>query len=282
MNNFYLVVNTDKKDAEAKRTEVRRYLAKRGASCFSSERVYVKGRRFTELSDVPPETECVITLGGDGTFIRASRDFASRNIPIFGINIGELGYLTGLGANEDLEHALDCLMSGQFRLEERMMLRGVITRGGKTMTENIALNDIILSRAGDMRVLSFEIQVNGQVLSEYSADGMIVSTPTGSTAYNLSAGGPIAQPDSQLMILTPICSHTLSARSVILGADNRVTIRLLESNYGSQSAVFDGDTYIPLEPGDEIAIERSRLTTRIVKLDHQSFLGTLKSKLAFR
>lgn len=196
-----------------------------------------------------------------------------------GINLGDLGYLTQMGKGGNLEELLDALLSDRYEIQERMMLTGRIYHKGRPEASHIALNDIVLAREGDMRVLKFKIYVNGQFLYEYSADGVIVSTPTGSTAYNLSAGGPIAQPDGELLILTPVCPHTLTSRTIVLGPESRIRIEISEKNEGCQAAAFDGGTKVALTHGDYIEIERSKMVTRAVKLDDRSFLDILKHKM---
>lgn len=279
MKHFYIIMNEDKEDARDMHHAIGTYLKEHGCFYKTSGGEFHKGRRFTSVSDVPEGTDCVITLGGDGTLIQAARDLAGSGIPIIGINLGNLGYLTQMGRDGDINELLDLLLTDRYQIQERMMLRGCAYHDGKLTAENIALNDIVLTREGDLRVLRFKIYVDGQFLYEYSADGMIVATPTGSTAYNLSAGGPIAQPDGQLLILTPICPHTLTSRTIVLGPDSRVRIEISMKNQGSQMVSFDGDTKIPLEPGDYIEIERAKMVTRVVKLDHRSFLDILKYKM---
>ena len=184
-----------------------------------------------------------------------------------------------MGKGGNLEELLDALLSDRYEIQERMMLTGRIYHKGRPEASHIALNDIVLAREGDMRVLKFKIYVNGQFLYEYSADGVIVSTPTGSTAYNLSAGGPIAQPDGELLILTPVCPHTLTSRTIVLGPESRIRIEISEKNEGCQAAAFDGGTKVALTRGDYIEIERSKMVTRAVKLDDRSFLDILKHKM---
>lgn len=279
MRNFYIIVNEDKDDVKNVKNTIEAYLDSHGAVCRASEGKFQKGRRFTAISDLPEKTECVITLGGDGTLIRAARDLAGSGIPIVGINMGGLGYLTQIERGDDVEELLDALLSDHYQLLERMMLRGTAYHKGLPIVEDIALNDIVLTREHDLRVLKFKLYVDGQFLNEYSADGMIVATPTGSTAYSLSAGGPIAQPDGELLILTPVCPHTMTSRTIVLGPGNQIRIEISEQNPGAQIAVFDGDTRVELEPGDYIDIEKSDMVTRTVKMDHRSFLDILKHKM---
>lgn len=279
MKHFYIIVNEDKEDTKAMGARITRYLEDHGCTFRTSKGVFSKGKQFTSVSDVPEDTECVITLGGDGTFIQAARDLAGTGLPIVGINLGDLGYLTQMGKGGNLEELLDALLSDRYEIQERMMLSGRVYHKGKPAASHIALNDIVLAREGDMRVLKFKIYVNGQFLYEYSADGVIVSTPTGSTAYNLSAGGPIAQPDGELLILTPVCPHTLTSRTIVLGPESRIRIEISEKNEGCQAAAFDGGTKVALTRGDYIEIERSKMVTRAVKLDDRSFLDILKHKM---
>ena len=280
MKHFYINVNEGKEEAVEFRNTIVAYLESRGATCATSKGEFHKGYRFTNLADVPKETECVITLGGDGTLIRAARDLAGSGLPIIGINFGGLGYLTQIGIEGDPKELLDALLDDRYVIEERMMLKGSVVRDGNVIAEDIALNDIVLAREGEFRVLKFELYVDGQFLTKYGADGMVVATPTGSTAYNLSAGGPIAQPDGELLILTPVCPHAMTSRTMVLGPDRKVRIRIPETRYGSRIVSFDGDTQVSLEPGDYYEIEKSEMVTKVIKLDHRSFLDILKKKMS--
>ena len=275
MKKFYIVANPDKENTKNMQAAIEKYLKAHGAGVSLGKSVSGHGNPYTDPEEVPADTECVITLGGDGTLIQAARDLAGRNLPMIGINLGGLGYLTQIGREGDV----DALLEDCYELQERMMLKGCVYRNARPVKESIALNDIVLTRDGDPRVLKLKLYVNGQFLNEFSADGMIVATPTGSTAYNLSAGGPIAQPDGQLMILTPICPHTLTSRTIVFGADSRIRIEIPATNRGSQVAAFDGDTLVRLENGDYIEITKAETVTRVVKLDHRSFLDILKMKM---
>ena len=279
MRNFYIIVNEEKDEHGAVRQAIEDYLESRGGSCRASSGTFHKGRMYTSISDIPDGTECVITLGGDGTLIRAARDLAGSGLPIIGMNLGGLGYLTQISREGDIRELLDALLLNRYQVEERMMLKGRAYHRGELVTEDIALNDIVMTREGDLRVLKFKIYVDGQFLYEYSADGMLVATPTGSTAYNLSAGGPIAQPDGKLLILTPVCPHTLTSRTIVLGPESRIRIEISSENQGKQNAVFDGDTKVLLEPGDYIEVEKAQMVTRVIKLDSRSFLDILKHKM---
>ena len=177
------------------------------------------------------------------------------------------------------EELLDALCENRFEVQDRMMLKGTVYKNGKKAAESAALNDIVVSREGRLRILKLRIYVDGRFLNEYSADGMIVSTPTGSTAYNLSAGGPIAQPDGQLMILTPVCPHTLTSRTIVFGPESRIRIEIPETAEGGQTAAFDGDLVVKLSGGDYLEITRAETAVRVLRLDNRSFLDILKDKM---
>ena len=277
MKKFYIVANPDKENTKNMQAAIEKYLKAHDAGVSVGKSVSGHGNPYTDPEEVPADTECVITLGGDGTLIQAARDLAGRNLPMIGINLGGLGYLPQTGREGDVKELLDALLEDCYELQERMMLKGCVYRNARPVKESIALNDIVLTRDGDPRVLKLKLYVDGQFLNEFSA--MIVATPTGSTAYNLSAGGPIAQPDGQLMILTPICPHTLTSRTIVFGADSRIRIEIPATNRGSQVAAFDGDTLVRLENGDYIEIAKAETVTRVVKLDHRSFLDILKMKM---
>ena len=279
MKKFYIVANPDKENTKNMQAAIEKYLKAHDAGVSVGKSVSGHGNPYTDPEEVPADTEFCITLGGDGTLIQAARDLAGRKLPMIGINLGGLGYLTQIGREGDVKELLDALLEDCYELQERMMLKGCVYRNARPVKESIALNDIVLTRDGDPRVLKLKLYVDGQFLNEFSADGMIVATPTGSTAYNLSAGGPIAQPDGQLMILTPICPHTLTSRTIVFGADSRIRIEIPATNRGSQVAAFDGDTLVRLENGDYIEITKAETVTRVVKLDHRSFLDILKMKM---
>ena len=282
MRHFYVVMNPDKEGARETSEAICRYLAGHGADCVigkSDKKENQSGSHYTDSSVVPENTDCIITLGGDGTLIQAARDLAGRNIPILGINRGTLGYLTQISRSEEMDQALSALISGDYKLEERMMLDGTVRRRGEPIFCDIALNEIVIIRNEHLKVLKFKVYVNGEYFNEYRADGLIAATPTGSTAYNLSAGGPILVPDSKMVALTPICSHVLGTRSIVLSSDDCIQVEMLGQDEICQAAVFDGDTQIRLYPGDIIEIGRSEIKTILVKLKNISFLDNLRNKM---
>lgn len=282
MKQFYLITNPDKEHVEEIAQSICRYLESKGCGCAIQGENPAAGPRlykYTDASQIPEGTDCIITLGGDGTLIQAARDIAGRQIPIIGVNLGTLGYLTQISRQEDINRMLDDLINNQYRVEKRMMLKGTVYRCGEKLYEGRALNEIVLTRREMLRVLKFRISVNGECLNEYTADGMIVATPTGSTAYNLSAGGPIVEPAARMTILTPICPHALNMRSIVFPAEDKIEIEMAGSDAGGQVVVYDGDAVWDVKPGDRIEIEEAKTVTLLVKLKHVSFLDNLREKM---
>lgn len=284
MEHFYIIANSEKPESVTLRDKIVGYLNRRGKTCSYQENAQTSENHaysFTDPARVPEDIDAVLVLGGDGTVIQAARDLARRDVPFLGINVGTLGYLTEVEASE-YGQALDTLIRGEYYLEKRMMLCGeVFTEEGKTYAGK-ALNDIVISRQGVLRVVNFQIFVNGRYLNSYNADGMIISTPTGSTGYNLSAGGPIVEPGAEMLLITPICPHTLNARSIVLSGHDQVEIvigpgRKMEKDRAV--ATFDGDTEIGLVSGERVKIRRSIHATKLIKLNDQSFLEVLSRKL---
>lgn len=276
MKYFYVIANLSKDYVLDVQDEVQDCLEKRGAVCrFMTDYERMKNGRHTPSAYVPTDTQCIITIGGDGTLIQAARDLAGRNIPMLGINRGHLGFLNQVDSTEDIDVAMDALVNDRFRLERRMMLRGTVFHEGKPVFQDIALNEIIATSAEHLRVLRYDLAVNDEYLNEYAADGVMVATPTGSTAYNLSAGGPVMVPAGRMMAVTPVCSHTLNARSIVLSEEDRVKIGLL----GKGLVTFDGDTSKKAVTGDYLVVERSHMETVMVKLKQISFMQNLSNYL---
>ena len=226
---------------------------------------------------VPEDADCALVLGGDGTLIRAVRDMDGSAMPLLGINMGTLGYLTDVELKE-FRPALDRLFAGDFDVEERMMIEGVTADGYR----DLAVNDIVLARDGKIRIVQFNLYVNGTLLNTYLADGVIISTPTGSTGYNLSAGGPVVEPTASMIVITPICSHALNTSSVVLSADDVIEVEICEGRYGRTEHVavcFDGAEQLTLVTGDRVTIRRAHRTARLVKLSRESFMKTMRRKM---
>ncbi|MBQ9613470.1 MAG: NAD(+)/NADH kinase [Lachnospiraceae bacterium] len=269
MKYFYIVTNTTKETSQQLAIQIKDYLEMKGKACVIAK---------DEPGRVAPDNaECVIVLGGDGTVLRAARETLDRNLPILGINVGTVGYLTEVD-RESWQESIDQVLAGEFTLEERMLLEGRMEDG----SVEYALNDIVFTRRGQLRIFSYDIYINGQFLNKLSADGVILATPTGSTAYNLSAGGPIIEPSARMILMTPICPHSLNSRSVILSPDDIVTVRIGKTSSApviEADANFDGGTSVQLKTGDEVHVRTSSRTTRLIRLSHRSFMETLHNKM---
>jgi len=261
MKNFYIISNTTKDEDLKVTRQVSDYLSGRGA-CV--------------LREPTDQMECVITIGGDGTIIQAARSFADRNVAFVGVNLGTLGFLAEIQL-DDLNKNLDRLISDDFDTEDRMMICGEIDNLNKSY---LALNDIVVYRSGHLQVIEYKILVNGRVLTTYRADGVIISTPTGSSGYSLSAGGPYVEPGSSIMEISAISAHTLNNRSIILSGNNTIEIIPSWSRDGAKVVVaFDGQENIELKSGQKVSITNSDKTTKFIRLNEESFVTALAKKL---
>lgn len=264
----FLIITNDTRDAgRVTAHDVKKCIESYGKTCR------IDGGEDTPI---PENIDCALAIGGDGTFIQAARRLFGKDIPLLGINRGTLGYLTEVEV-QNVEGAIERLMEGNYTIEERMMLHGSV-RGKK---EDVALNDIVVSRTNALHVVCLNLYVNGEFLNSYKADGIIVSTPTGSTAYNLSAGGPIVEPTASLMVITPICSHALNTSSIILSDQDEVVIEIgsRRQEIEEVAVTYDGDDVEILKTGDRLHITKARQTTKIIKLSKLSFLETMREKM---
>ncbi len=266
MKSFHIITNQTKDPENVITDHVKQYLASSGG----------------HIADHPEQAECVLVLGGDGTLLRAATDLVHCNIPFLGINIGGLGFLAEVD-KVHIDQALDRLIANDFALENRMMLLGTVNdKTGSRYVEH-ALNDIVIVGTSPIQLIYFSLTVNGLLLNRYVADGMIISTPTGSTGYNLSAGGPIIEPRAEMILLTPLCHHSLRSRSIVLSPEDEITITVDTDKYDriqQLTAVFDGNRRIHLASGDTIEITRSEKATSIIKLSSTNFFEILQRKMA--
>ncbi|NLL93408.1 MAG: NAD(+) kinase [Clostridiales bacterium] len=275
MDKFFVIANSDKNDIEQIIHHIESYLTNRQKLCTTNI-----GYVGNDIKDI--DADCAIVLGGDGTLLQAARDMMGKNIPIIGINYGNLGFLAEVEP-EAIDDTLDKLIENKYSIEKRMMIMGQVVRDEKIISQNVSLNDIVINRSGPLRVIDFDIYVNGMKLNEYRADGMIVATPTGSTAYSMSAGGPIVKPSANLIVMTPVCPHTLNTRSIILDPTDTIEIEIGTSKNNkkdSKFVYFDGGRAVELLEGDRIHIKKSDISTDIIKLSSESFLEILKRKMS--
>jgi NAD+ kinase len=241
----------------------------------SANALGLKGQSLEKLRE---RVDFFITLGGDGTLLRLVRDLHGRMKPVMGINFGSLGFLTGF-AGPHFEEAANALATGDYRIEERTLLQTAVTRPSGELTSIIGLNDAVVSRGDRSRLVQIEVTIDKTYLTEYNADGLIVATSTGSTAYSLSAGGPIVIPNSGVFVVTPICPHVLTNRSVVVS--NQSTIHLKASRRGDQSISLsvDGQESIHFYPEDEVTVRAADVRLPLVFPGALTFGDVLRAKL---
>ena len=284
MDHFLIITNKEKDIDFIVTKKIVAYIEKAGriatlssVSCMMEETAEVM---------IPKTIDCAIVLGGDGTIIQTANDLMTREIPILGVNLGTLGFLAEI-EEHNVEEALDRLFQDDYRIENRIMIEGDILSNPERpeALENkrgYALNDVVIARKGFSRIISLGIYVNDELVDNFLGDGVIISTPTGSTAYNLSAGGPIIIPKADVMVITPICPHSLSPRSIVVSAEDTIEIVVGKSKKTQEAeaiATFDGKLVIDLGTDDSVVIRKAKYNTKLIKLSRSGMYEILRSKL---
>lgn len=223
------------------------------------------------------DLDVLLVLGGDGTLLRAARDAAQHDLPLLGVNVGHLGFLTEL-ETDHLEVALAALINKEYKIEERMLISSRVIRNHQVVAAYHALNDAVIARGTFARIIQLQTFVDEQPVVDYQADGLIIATPTGSTAYSLSAGGPIVEPQLECLIITPICPHTLAARSVVVSDDSVVKV-FVEASHKDMMLTIDGQIGFPLQSRDVIEVVKADMKAKFVKLHGRNFFTILNSRL---
>jgi NAD+ kinase len=273
--------------AKASRADVVRHAARliqrAGRKVFSNVETArlakLKVATVADAAALAREVDLLLVFGGDGTMLRVAREIAGSPTPMLGVNIGGLGFLTGVPSDE-LAGALKCVWAGEFRYESRALIETSGRCNGKKIHES-ALNDIVVSRGAVSRLISLDVSVDGELITRYRCDGLIISSPTGSTAYSLSAGGAVVLPTAEVFAMTPICPHALSNRSIILPLSSKIHVKAISPLPATILSV-DGQVVAELDAGDEVIIRRSRRTIRLVHLAGNSFLEAMRRKLQWR
>jgi NAD+ kinase len=229
------------------------------------------------LAEMGRTADLVIVLGGDGTILRVARELEGAATPVLGVNMGGLGFLTSVRA-EELRKTVGEILRGKYQISQRHTIQAVLTRGGQRLETHHALNDVVISRGAFSRVVRLQLSIDAEVLTEYVCDGMIFATATGSTAYSLSAGGPILAPTARALILTPICPHALSNRSVIAGERSTIRCRVA-SAAGELLLTVDGQVQLRMLVGDEVEVRQSPRVVRLVTPPGHSYFELLREKL---
>ena len=283
MTKIGIIVNHSTRAAEVDIDKVCAYIEEKGGSFH---RLKVKSgsaelmENFTDITGLPKDADCVMVLGGDGTIIQAARELAETGVPILGVNLGTVGFL----AEVELVHiykAIDAVMAGRYKLEKRFMLKGSVIKDAKIVYEANALNDIVVARGNLVRAISTSVYIDGNQVSSLHGDGIIVTTPTGSTGYNLSAGGTIILPDAEVFGIHPICPHSLNSRGVITSSAAKIDIDV-EWNKRSEPdeaiVSFDGNKGIRLMPGDKVTVMKSELTVPFLRINDFNFFESYRKK----
>lgn len=278
----FLIITNDAKDPLHELTDViKQYIEKQGGRALVASKSMDKNGGSIIPSD--EKIDFALVLGGDGTILRAARDVCGMDIPLLGINLGTLGFLSDV-EKERFADAVDRLIAGDYFVQDRMMVQGVIeTVDGRTIQLLPALNDITITRQGSLHVIHIGVYVNGQFLYDLGADGIIAATPTGSTGYSLSAGGPIVHPTANLMVMTPICAHSINGKSIVVGPDDTIQFVIGQGADGNDlyvEATSDGSKASVVKTGDKITITKAPYTTKLIKLNQKSFLQTLNRKMS--
>ena len=228
------------------------------------------------MDELPARADLAVIVGGDGTLISCARLMAERGVPLVGVNLGRLGFLTDIPA-EGLEGAIESILAGDYAAEQRMLLSGTVRRGGKTLLAALAMNDVVVNRGAMGSMIEFAVTVDGEFIYTLRADGLIVATPTGSTAYALSAGGPILHPSLSAIALVPISPHTLSNRPVAIGNTSRVEITLVRGE--GARANFDVQAYCELEPADVVTVTAAPRPATLLHPRGYRYFAMLRQKL---
>ncbi len=280
MRNFIIFTNTDKDPGYELSNKIVDYLVAHDAKAMIITEQVRESFQQKDANVLPKEllsdVDAAIVLGGDGTMLRAARDLGGSPTPLVGINLGTLGFLTEIEVS-NVYQALDRLLTDDYFVEKRMMIEGAVN--GDTYH---ALNDIVISRAGFSRIIGLNIYVNDELLETYEADGVIVATPTGSTGYNLSAGGPIISPKSKAIVVTPISPHSLMAKSVVFDSTDEVRIEIVKKRKTQDTEAivsFDGSDNAGLSAGDSVTAKMSSREITLIKMYDVNFYKILRDKI---
>jgi NAD+ kinase len=280
-----IVLKPHQPDALKTMCELTIWLAERGITLIGGaeiERERIEQQTGCAVEQVEPEkiaacADLILVLGGDGTMIAAARLMGDAEVPVLGVNYGGLGYLAEFRI-EEVYQALESILASNFRLDKRVMLAVELMRGDQTVTRNRVLNDVVINKSALARIIEIEAYLNQQFVNSFRADGLIVSTPTGSTAYNLSAGGPVIFPSMNAVVITPICPFTLSNRPIVVPDDAVIELRL-KTDQEDVALTLDGQVGFPLKVDDRVVIHKSQTTFNLVQPTNRNYFDVLRDKL---
>ncbi|MEM5788250.1 MAG: NAD(+)/NADH kinase [Syntrophobacteraceae bacterium] len=278
MRHVGIIYKRTRPEAAAFAEKLTQWFQKRNVIVFCEENIDNSGVScLYQKIDIPATVETIIVVGGDGTFLSVARSIENRPIPIIGINLGGLGFLTEI-STESCFRQLSKILEGNYEIEERMRLRVSVHRQGREIFSHRVLNDAVINKGALARIIDLEITIEGHLLTHYRGDGLIISTPTGSTAYNLAAGGPIVFPTAQAIIITPICPFTLTNRPIIFPANVSVRVQLAEPAT-DVTLTCDGQVGCLIDVADHLSISASAVPLMLIKAPDVDHFDTLRSKL---
>ncbi|MBR5543665.1 MAG: NAD(+)/NADH kinase [Oscillospiraceae bacterium] len=263
--------------------KVSEFFKQNGVSVFISEEIpdaATCGATLCDFESVSKEVDAIISFGGDGTLLDTANQVCDLDVPILGINIGRIGYMAELESHE--LNYLQNIIDGNFKVEERMMIDVSVVRDGTEIYTGVALNDVVVMKTGLIWTIDMDIYADNMFISRYSGDGVIFATPTGSTAYSLSAGGPIIDPSSKNITITPVCAHALTAKPIVLSSDRVIKIVPQNAQNRAVSVSLDGNEGIEVKSGDCFFIKKSRRTTKLIHVKDTNFYDVLYTKLSDR
>lgn len=256
--------------------QLQEFCKKLGYQTVTPQKELAKKLNFSlEEPGRPPQ--CAVVIGGDGTLLGAARHYAPLGVPILGVNLGHLGFLTEVEVSSFAE-ALHRVVKGEYTLDERRMLSVNLCRDGQTIGTYLALNDMVVTRGTFARIITIDVLISGHKADRYRADGIIVASPTGSTAYSLAAGGPVVDPKAEVLVITPICPHSLRGRVMVVPDQEQVEIKVIHGG-GEIMLTVDGQVGCPLKPGDVVEVVRSKHTTKLIRLAQRYFYDLFRSRI---
>lgn len=274
-----ICVKSDQPQMADRVAELAEWLRKRGIEVWlDPQAARWQGGPESPLEEIAARVDLMIVLGGDGTLLSAARAIGERAVPVLGVNLGTMGFLAEITSDELFE-ALEAALAGRLRVASRMRLAVEVERGGRIVQRALALNDAVIGKSALSRMIDLEARADGAFVTTYHSDGLIVATPTGSSAYSLSAGGPLLLPDGEAIVLTPICPHTLTQRPLVLPESYRIEILVIATRGGDVHLTVDGQVGLPLEEGDRVVAQRSRHPVRLLVSPHRNRFDVMREKL---
>lgn len=284
MNKIGIITNSGRDNGYKNTIFLAESIMKRGRTAVMSDELAKHtgiGEPCGDEDDVIKRCDLVICLGGDGTFLKAARKVHGKDLPMLGINLGNLGFLTEVD-RDNIDNAVEKIFNNEYEIEKRMMLDAVIYRKNAEPLRDIALNDVVIARGAVSRILNVKTYINDIFVDTFPGDGLIVSSPTGSTAYSLSAGGPIVEPDTDLLLITPICPHILYSRSFVAKPDSIVKAIVDEEYRYGAMVTLDGQEGYEIRGGDMVEIKKSSHSIKLVKINPRNFFNILRTKIYYR